>query len=190
MLPTVRINSRWPKMLRNYMLPWESGILLTQLDSIRPKRMIEFGINEGFTASSILKWIDSIEFYVGVDVPFTHRMPLVGQQGEVPKEPGHLVKTDPRFELILRHSDSIEDADTLIASKAPFDVAFIDGDHSYAAVMQDQELACRIIPPGGWIFYHDYTNGTVEVTRALDDLHRNGRGLVHIQDTMLAFEQL
>jgi predicted O-methyltransferase YrrM len=186
-LPSIKMESRWPKVSCKYMMPWEQGLLLTMLHSIRPKRMIEMGVNEGVTAQAVLKWIDSIEYYVGIDVPFDHVMPLAGQQSEVPAEPGHLVKGDPRFRLVIRRT-GFENGD--IVRQAPFDVAFIDGDHSYAGVLADIDLALKIVPPGGWIFYHDYRNGTVEVTRALDERRASGINLISIEGSMLAYEQL
>jgi predicted O-methyltransferase YrrM len=185
-LPTIKISSRWPKQSRNYMLPMEQGYLLTMLDNIKPKRMIEFGVNEGLTASAILEWIKSIEYYLGVDVPFGHKMPLPGQQSEVPQEAGHLVESDARFELFLREGYD----DTPIIEKGPFDVAFIDGDHSRNGVVRDIELSQKILVPNGWIFWHDYNNKTVEVSAVLEELQQGGRGIINIEGTMLAYEQL
>lgn len=186
-LPTMKISSRWPREHREYMLPMEQGTLLTMLDSIRPHRMIEFGVNEGRTASAVLKWIDSIEYYLGIDVPFGHKMPISGQQSEVPKEPAHMVN-DVRFELMLRHTDGFDDS--TIELRKPFDVAFIDGDHSREGMMKDYELSLKIMPPGSWIFWHDYNNKTVDVTEPLEDLHRSGHNIIHIEGTMLAYEQI
>lgn len=187
LLPTIKINPRWPRQSRNYMLPWEEATLLTFLDSIKPKRMIEFGINEGITASAVLKWIESIEYYLGIDVPFDHIMPLAGQQSEVPKEAGCLVNGDPRVEVFLRTGNG---SDNSIIAKAPFDVAFIDGDHSRDGVLRDIDVAEKVLRPNGWIFWHDYNNNTVEVTAVLEELQQGGRNIIHIDGTMLAYEQL
>src|SRR5262245_20313846 len=105
MLPTVRIESRYPLERRPYLLPWEQGLLLTFIERLEPKRMIGFGVQEGRTAKAILRWIESIEYYLGVDVPPNATLPLSSQQPEVPQEAGHMAKADPRFQLILRHSE-------------------------------------------------------------------------------------
>ena len=187
-LPTIKMESRWPKMRRMYMLPWEMGLLLTMLDSIRPKRMLELGVNEGRTAAEILKWIDSIEYYLGVDVPSDYIMPnpAQGQQAEVPQQAAHLV-SDKRFELLLR-TTGLEN--TIIADRGPFDAVWIDGDHSYDGVNHDIGLSLRVVKPGGWLFYHDYNNGTVDVTRALNERRETGVNLVNIEGTMIAYEQI
>ena len=36
------------------------------------------------------------------------------------------------------------------------DFIFIDADHSYAGVMNDSEIAFKMIRPGGTIVWHDY----------------------------------
>ncbi len=188
-LSVVAARNNWPNLpSRYYMMDGELGFLLTMLDDIKPKRMIELGVNEGITARAVLDHIKSIEYYLGVDVPFNHVMPLPGQQPEVPQEPGRLVKDDRRFELLLRYNGAF---DSLIVACDRFDVAFIDGDHSYKGVMDDYELARKVVlQPGGWIFFHDYNNPTVEVTRALDDLHLGGRNIVNAEGTWMAYEQV
>ena len=166
----------------------ELGFVLTLLDRIQPKRMIEFGVNQGITARAILDNIESIEYYLGIDVPFEHKMPIPEQQSEVPGEPGHLVKTDPRFDLFLRFNGM---PDKSVIDYESFDAAFIDGDHSYAGVLIDYRLAKLMVRKGGLILFHDYTNQTVDVTKALEDLHQNeNRNFINIYGTMLVYEQL
>lgn len=43
----------------------------------------------------------------------------------------------------------------LIDKGRKFDLIFIDGDHSYEAVISDLELSIKLINPGGKIFCHD-----------------------------------
>lgn len=145
--------------------------------------MIEFGVNEGITAKAVLEYFPLIERYVGVDVPFDHKLSIPAQQVEVPREPGILVKDDPRFELVMRGED-----DSNITGMR-FDVAFIDGDHGFEAVIKDYWIARQVIEPGGMIIFHDYLNPSVKVTEALEALYKNGRkGLYHVSGTWLAFE--
>lgn len=57
-----------------------------------------------------------------------------------------------------------------------FDLAFIDGDHSYEAVLGDADMASRLLRPGGLIVFHDYgrPGSDVGVTRAVDELLASG----------------
>jgi predicted O-methyltransferase YrrM len=184
-LPTVKKLNRFNLPPRNYMHHWEFNVFLTILDEIQPKRMLELGVNEGITTRAILDHIKSLEYYLGVDVSFDHPMPIPGQQSEVPRVPGRYAKDDPRFELFIREG-GIGDPPV----SEPFDVVFIDGDHSYLGVLRDYDLARRVTHPGGWIFFHDYNNETVQVTEALNKLHEEGSNIFHIADTWLAYEQV
>jgi len=187
-LPIAILQNDWPDLpSRNYMCDGELGFLLTMLDQRQPKRMVEFGVNQGITARAVLNNIESIEYYLGVDVPFEHKMQISGQQSEVPSKPGHLVDTDPRFDLFIRFNGM---PDQVIVGEL-FDVAFIDGDHSYAGVITDYRMARRMVRKGGLILFHDYNNRSVDVTKALEDLHQNeNRNLFNINGTMLVYEQL
>ena len=50
------------------------------------------------------------------------------------------------------------------------DAVFIDGDHSYKAVVHESKLAREVVRPGGIIVWHDFQNPAVEVTQALTEL--------------------
>lgn len=168
---------------RKYMQPSEQDVLLNLVDSVHPRCMLEIGVNIGLTAQAVLQRVESIERYIGVDVDTRYRFELAAQEIERPRQPGHLVKHDPRFELVLvsegREIDLHEGCD----------VVFIDGDHGRKAVLRDTELATALVPPGGMIIWHDYGNPTVQVTAALDELVASGRNLVHVIGTWLVFEQ-
>ncbi len=60
-----------------------------------------------------------------------------------------------------------------IRSRAPFDWAFIDGDHHLEAVESDVELVLPLIRPGGMLVLHDIANlgheGPAEVLARLTD---------------------
>lgn len=188
-LPVVRIDSdlKWRNLpSRQYMQDGELGLLLTLVDSVKPHSVIEFGVNEGLTARAVLQYIDGIERYVGIDVPFDYRTEIPTQQSEVPREPGRLVKDDTRFKLVIRHPDFMPF--DMVA--ADFDVAFIDGDHGRNAVRHDYDLARLLVRPGGIIIFHDYNNTTVQVTEALDALHERGSKIASVEGTWIAFERL
>jgi predicted O-methyltransferase YrrM len=48
-------------------------------------------------------------------------------------------------------------------------MAFIDGDHSYAAVAKDIELVERFLVPGGWICFDDAFSSYDGVNKAIED---------------------
>lgn len=77
-------------------------------------------------------------------------------------------------------------ADTVQFDFAPFtgtaDLVFIDADHTFEAVVQDSEIAFRLLRPGGVVLWHDYLM-TEGVTSAMRSLSRPG--LIHIEGTTL-----
>jgi predicted O-methyltransferase YrrM len=161
----------------------ETAILLALIASVAPVVMLEFGVNRGITARHILNAVPTIERYLGIDVPHDHRPPLACQHGEVPAQAGEHALDDPRFELLLREHGSRD----LVADDLPAcDAAFIDGDHSYKAVLHDSALARARVRPGGIVVWHDYTNAAVEVTPALDQLAADGWPIRRVDGTWLA----
>ncbi len=158
----------------------EQDVLLMLVASVKPRVMVEIGVNAGLTAAAVLRGVPSIERYYGVDIDDGYQFEIQAQEIERPNEPGALVRDDPRFQLCLRDRDVLPDE---------ADCVFIDGDHGRNAVRQDSEWAAKIVRPGGIIIWHDYGNITVEVTDVLDDLHANGRKIQNVAGTWLAVEQ-
>lgn len=70
-----------------------------------------------------------------------------------------------------------EQAEQEIKSNAPYDLIFIDGDHSYEGVKKDLQLAKKYINPVGYIVFHDVENeidinseSKIEVKRLWDEI--------------------
>lgn len=166
---------------RKYMQPGEQDVLLALIGSVRPRSVVEIGVNEGLTAKAVLDSISSVTSYTGIDVGPDYKFEIPAQQPEWVSDPGRLVKSDPRFELIIR-------SDTDLRNLA-CDVCFIDGDHGRHSVWRDSMLAIDIVLQRGLIIWHDYGNTTVQVTEVLDKLHSNGRDIRSIAGTWLAYEQ-
>jgi hypothetical protein len=128
-----------------------------------------------------------LEAYIGVDVPPYHRPTLPSQLSEVPQRAGEAV-TDPRFMLIISEHGS----QMLMLETFPYrvDAVFIDGDHSRVVVRQDSLLAFALVHRGGLIVWHDYGNPATEVAECLDQLHRDGWPIVHVEGTWIAYMQI
>lgn len=47
----------------------------------------------------------------------------------------------------------------LVTLKGPYDLIYIDGDHSASAVLEDMVLSFRLLRPGGIMICDDYTGG-------------------------------
>lgn len=186
-LPLSEITIIHQFMPRIYMNDGEMDVLVALFLSVKPQTVIEFGVNFGLTAEVLLKYVPSIKQYIGIDVSPGYHTRIPEQQKEVPINPGILVQDDDRFKLILRKEGSF---DLKPRDLPQAQAIFIDGDHSYDAVMHDSSLAFECIQDGGIIVWHDYGNPSVEVTFALEDLHiHDGHTIKNVEGTWLAVER-
>jgi len=178
----------WNGLPRRFMNKGELETLIALMRSVCPRHVIEFGVNVGRTAKAIMANVAGIECYIGIDVAPEYVPAKAVQRQEVPADPGALVLSDPRFDLIVRPRGSLDlSADEL----APCDAVFIDGDHGREAVLHDTALARALVRKGGIIVWHDYHQlGTVYVKDVLDEMHRAGDDIVRVDGTWLAFERV
>jgi len=164
-----------------YMTPEETSLLVSLVKSVSPRVMIEFGCNYGVTAARLLDNVSTLEKYIGIDVPIDHSPTLKCQMAEVPRGAGTFASDDQRFFLLTTEHmlapDELERCDAV----------FIDGDHSYEAVVHESHLARTLLRPGGIIVWHDYNNPAVEVTQALDMLRNEGWRIDCVENSWLAF---
>jgi predicted O-methyltransferase YrrM len=160
----------WTGISRRFFNPGELETFVAFVEDAHAEVVVEIGVNEGRNAQVLLSRDNDITRYIGIEVPPTYKPSLAVQAKEVPRLPGRLAAHDFRFELIIRPRGAFDvSADEL----PPADVVFIDGDHSWEAVVADTALAMAITKPGGLIVWHDYHElGTVDVKRVLDGLSR------------------
>jgi len=173
---------------KRYFNEGELEALLCLFESVKPKTIIEFGVNTGRNAVAALRNIEGIESYVGVDVGHEYKTIMRVQRSEVPQIAGELALGDPRFSVIVRARGTFE----LTAEDLPkADAIFIDADHSRLGVENDYALAKQVIKSGGIIIFHDDNClPVVEVTQTLNDLCAAGAKIQHVKDTWLAFERV
>ncbi len=178
----------WRGMSRRYMNPDELEVLIALVASVQPKGVLEFGVNVGRTARAILDNVPGIERYEGVDVPMGYVTSKEVQRKEVPAIPGEMVRSDPRFHLLLRDRGSL---DLRWEDLAACDTVFIDGDLGRGAVENETVLARTLVRPGGIIVWHDYHDlGTVDVREVLNELAEAGAPLVHVEGTWLVYQRV
>ena len=176
----------WQGLERRYMNPNELESLCELVCSVKPKIMVEFGINSGRTAKALLREAPTIEKYIGVDVLPGYVTDKAVQRKEVPTIAGEQVLDDPRVDLIVTNEGSYG-----IKELPPCDAVFIDGDHGRNGVENDSRLAYAAVRPGGIIIWHDYHDlGTVDVREVLHELRAAGHDITHVDETWLAFERV
>jgi predicted O-methyltransferase YrrM len=190
MIPQSELNVQpinWLGLDRRFMNPGELEVLVALVRSVNPQVMVEIGCNTGRTAKAMLNHVPSLVRYIGVDVHWGYVPAKSVQINEIPRDPGHLAKYDPRFELVLSRNGSL---DLGLFDLPKCQVMFIDGDHGREAVLHDSALARALVSSGGIIIWHDYHDlGTVDVRQVLDGFYQEGAALQHVQGTWLVFER-
>jgi predicted O-methyltransferase YrrM len=172
----------WLGLHREYLQSGEMEVIAALVRSVRAESMIEIGCRDGRTAKVLLHNVLSLNRYVGVDVPYDYEPGLAHQKREMVASPGYLATSDPRFELIIRESGSL---DLMPSDLFPVDAVFIDGDHSEQVVSHDSQMAYAIAQK--LIIWHDAFNSAVEVMRVLNRLCDDGWPIQMVEGTWLAF---
>jgi predicted O-methyltransferase YrrM len=131
--------------------PADMRVALALFREHKPKRILEFGVNEGSTAAYLLQHCPFIELYVGVDL-IPERFPM---RGIVPKKAGWRVGDDPRYESVLT-DETVADFLRKIADYGTFDAIVMDANHEDWATQRDTEACATVMRPGGLWLWHDY----------------------------------
>lgn len=166
-----------------YNVSWEEMCTLSQIvAAIAPKKLFEFGTFDGRTTlhlalnappDALTYTIDtqSGEFDFSSDDVYFEKV-RVGE---------HFLASAVRPRVVQLTGDSRHmDLTSFVGT---VDFIFIDGDHSYAGVMNDSEIAFKMASPGAVIVWHDYLL-LGDVTRAIVDICRT-KPLVNIKGTSL-----
>lgn len=170
------------------MNPGELEILVALVASVKPRGVLEFGVNEGRTAKVILQHVPGIKLYQGIDVLPGYVTAKEVQRKEIPSDPGWMAEHEFAFQLLALPRGSF---DLTAEDLEPCDAVFIDGDHGRAGVLNDTAIARELVRPGGIIIWHDYHDlGTVDVREVLNEMHAAGAPIYHAEKTWLAFERV
>lgn len=140
------------------------------------KRCAEVGIGYGFHAKEILDntnveklyLIDPMKFYEN-DGFATDVISYGGFDKLVKNIKIHLDVHKDRYEWFRKESLSILDEEIPDES---LDAVFLDGDHSYDAVINDLPFWMKKLRKGGWLMGDDYDSCFPETARAVDDFAR------------------
>ena len=133
--------------------------LAAMLSFAQPRRIFEIGTFLGVTSDFFLSLLPECRV---VSIAYQNpRLKLLGKSfnnSELPREKvGSMVSqaNRPRFTQLYGDSHKLTAQEMLSEHGGPFDLIFIDGDHSRQGVAQDTELARAILADGGTICWHD-----------------------------------
>jgi predicted O-methyltransferase YrrM len=112
---------------------------------LRPKRILEIGCWDGGTLREWLQAKPPPTLVVAVSLE--HRQPEAYEGWR-----------QARTQLVVGTGDSMgADMQALIREHAPYDWAFIDGEHSYPYVRHDMDMVMPLMRAGGAVLLHDIT---------------------------------
>jgi predicted O-methyltransferase YrrM len=147
--------------------------LVTEIDSIKPKKILEIGTNHG---GSAIFW-DHIAGpggqVVTLDTPELvanhHPVSMLDE-----RYGNYLAKAKSDLTLLLSRSNLPETVEKVKEIfKGPIDFVFIDGDHSYKWVKKDYELYSPLVRKGGIIAFDDIIWDANDVGRFWNELEGN-----------------
>jgi predicted O-methyltransferase YrrM len=163
--------------------PWiDVCVLLHLIRRYRPARFLEVGTHRGDTTRILADKFPAMSIVTvdpGDQVPDEERPSNQLHEYLPQAEIGELVADRPNVQVIKQKFRAID------WGKDSFDMIFIDGNHSLPDVLEDSQLALRLLSTPGVITWHDYDN-VLDVNRALAQLALP-RPIVSIHNTWMAY---
>lgn len=161
----------------------ELVVLVATAHHVQARRIVEVGTFDGNTALNLACGVGDGGEVVTIDLPPS--APAAGYStsaGPVPFERRQYVghPLESRIRQVYGDSATLDWS----ALGAPFDLAFIDGDHTSAYVESDTRNALSVLKPGGVVVWHDYE--WRPVSRVLDRAVERGERIRWIRGTRLA----
>jgi predicted O-methyltransferase YrrM len=132
--------------------------ICTLIERIHAEVIIEFGVQQGNTATAILDTFSYIREYIGIDVEKDYEPLCIFQKKEIPLDAGCFAKKDNRFRLIVKPRGTF---DLTFRDMPVADFIFVDGDHSLQGIVHDTVLALATVKNDGIVCWHDYQNLSV-----------------------------
>lgn len=173
-IPEVR-DARWTMLGRAWSV--ETPYLCGAVAALQARRVIEIGTFEGAMTLQMAANLPDDGRIITVDID-----PVDVPAATVTVDAADRRLTDKARERIgrlyrdtpqaARITQLIQDSSTVdfAAYAEQYDVAYIDGGHSYEQVRVDTEKVLPLMRPGGVVFWHDYQPGCLGVRRYLHEL--------------------
>lgn len=125
---------------------------------LRPRRIFEIGTFLGITSNYFLDLLPNSEV-VSIAYCRNRLNPFARKYNNSSMSAGEVgsrvtAENRKRFHQLLGDSHALTPSE-MLREFGPFDLIFIDGDHSRAGVSQDTDLARAILTPHGGICWHD-----------------------------------
>jgi predicted O-methyltransferase YrrM len=153
-------------------VPEEMALLLKDVRSLAPNRVLEIGTCKGGSLYMWTRVAQPSATIVSVDLPGGKygggysklRTPIYRRFARVQQQL-HLLRANSHA------SETLAEVKQLFGAE-PIDFLFIDGDHSYEGVKQDWEMYSPLVRKGGLVVFHDVAGnyGETHAKRVWDDI--------------------
>ena len=158
--------------------------LLHLISTYKPRTLLEIGTNQGQTTQIIADNFPDLQIITcdpGDQIADGQRNEHQSGEHLPQSEIGARVAGYKNVQIIKKAFTDID------WTGQTFDFIFIDGDHSYEAVLQDTRLAATLVNHPGVLAWHDVDNGAVPgVKKALEEMTELGP-ITHIEKTMVGY---
>jgi hypothetical protein len=174
------------------MLPWRESVALLSLITVaNPAVVLEIGTFMGFTAKVIARSLPNAVVHT-LDLPLDFKPD--GDASAIHIDDFHLIQertpgreflNTPEAARIRQHFGNSATWDYSLAAGAT--CFFIDGSHTYEHCKIDSEKCYELCGGKGVFFWHDCDDGHPGVVRFAAEWREQGRALVRIKETNLAY---
>jgi predicted O-methyltransferase YrrM len=159
----------------------EQLVLLSIAKQRNCKRVFEIGTFDGKTTANLAANLNGAEIFT-IDLP-AERVRSAGLP--ISRHDMTFIMKDQIGEKFSRSQRIVQlHGDTAKFDFSPWygscDFVFVDACHEYEYVLNDSEVALKLLAPNGAILWHDYSTW-IGVTRALNDLHRRDLRFRHLR---------
>lgn len=138
--------------LQGAVLSLDAQILYSLCKAKAPKSVLEIGTYVGHSTAYLASALGEGARITTVDIMDVNEDPAAPWKKEGLTKPAEVMK-DLGVEVNFHVSSATE---FFRGNKERFDLVFVDGDHSYAAALNDIGYAIEAIADGGLIVLHDY----------------------------------
>jgi predicted O-methyltransferase YrrM len=163
--------------------PWiDVCVLLHLVRRYRPSRFLEIGTHRGVTTRILAEKFPEMAIVTvdpGDQIPVSERPPIQLAEFLPQDQIGELVRDHTNVTILRQRFRDVDWGDQR------FEMLFVDGNHRLPEVLEDSQLALKLVTSPGVIAWHDYNN-VPDVSVALEQLKVEGT-IVSLRDTWIAY---
>jgi len=166
------------------------SVLLSLAAHFKSGKIAELYTAYGYTAVALAKAVPKARVYAyDVCLEYGAETPLSNEAMKL-SEVGSAIKANPSLNIEL-HVAAGKKLSGMILLYGPYDLVFVDGNHSFKCALEDTRLATVTVPPGGVIVWDDYWQHCPGVMELIDRINRQiGDPIILVEGTRVCYTVL